>query len=887
MMASHMLSRLLPSAEDASTTYAPNARRNRTSNNMVDPEAHALDEQNLEERFHDQDVEHLLADAASETTASESATFLPSGKARSQAPTRPSRPRRMYPSANRKPSRDEDDDVPESLLLDGDKPSPPKSKAHKQSASAPRRLPSPVPGPSNHNTREQWHAARAQQRLHDEDYGPGHLPKGRRQQTQLNRTGAFVTDPKEKAMWRWANVHNLDSYIQSVYMYFMGHGVWAILLARVLSLLKAAFIAIFCTFLLFCVDYKKLSMDGTKSLQEVIIPGAIKNIHGFWLFVLWVLACFWFYRLLRMIIDARQLFDMHDFYHYLLDIPDKDIQTVSWQLVIERLMSLRDSHFATAETISAQYRRTAGAQSKQSMDAHDIANRIMRKENYLIALYNKDVLDLTVPFLPNDFFSKTMEYAVHFCVIEYVFSPDGHINLAVLESRNRAHLITQLNRRFKMAAILSVILAPFSVVYFIVTYFFRYFSEYRKDPSQLSSRMFTPMAEWKFREFNELEHVFQRRRNMSYPFADSYLQQFPKYKMDQLYNFVAFIAGALISVLVLASVVHQNLMKLEIVSGQSVLVWLGILSAAFAFTRNTVHEDTLVLDPEYALGQVINCTHYLPVAWRNKLHTDEVRKEFSDLYQMKIVIFLYEILSMVLVPFVLWSSLPRCSARIVDFFREFTIHVDGLGHVCSFAVFEFKKGAENVVKQSDQDANNLRRDYFETKNNKLDHSILGFYQEYGVNPSDRAAHQGQFNPPPAMNPLDRSMFNSTVVPSRYPAGRHASKAARVASMIPSHSPMQSVLLDPHHQPPASTFRKSPLQAAQTRYRSSRHRLTNPDELEEEAEAGKDESNLGDSWLQNASSGNADDNDAELKDAGVLGLLHQFQKAQTEGRVPGV
>lgn len=39
----------------------------------------------------------------------------------------------------------------------------------------------------------------------------------------------------------------------------------------------------------------------------------------------------------------------------------------------------------------------------------------------------------------------------------------------------------------------------------------------------------------------------------------------------------------------------------------------------------------------------------------------------------------------------LWFTLPRCSAQIIDFFREFTIHVDGLGYVCSFAVFDFAK----------------------------------------------------------------------------------------------------------------------------------------------------------------------------------------------------
>lgn len=69
----------------------------------------------------------------------------------------------------------------------------------------------------------------------------------------------------------------------------------------------------------------------------------------------------------------------------------------------------------------------------------------------------------------------------------------------------------------------------------------------------------------------------------------------------------------------------------------------------------------------------------------------QVHAEFGVLFQMKAVMFLQELLSVVLTPFVLWWTLPQCAPAIVDFFREFTVHVDGLGYVCSFAVFDFKR----------------------------------------------------------------------------------------------------------------------------------------------------------------------------------------------------
>jgi autophagy-related protein 9 len=61
------------------------------------------------------------------------------------------------------------------------------------------------------------------------------------------------------------------------------------------------------------------------------------------------------------------------------------------------------------------------------------------------------------------------------------------------------------------------------------------------------------------------------------------------------------------------------------------------------------------------------------------------------LFQLKIQVFFTELLSVLLTPWILFFSLPPCSATIIDFFREFTVHVDGIGYVCSFAVFDFQR----------------------------------------------------------------------------------------------------------------------------------------------------------------------------------------------------
>ena len=610
---------------------------------------------------------------------------------------------------------------------------------------------------------------------------------------------------------------------------------------------------------------------------------------------------------------------MHDFYLYLLEIPDTDVQTVSWQEIVKRLMLLRDSNPVTAAGVSERHRRFMGTQSKQRMDAVDIANRLMRRDNYLIALINKEILDLTlpIPFLRNrQLFSKTLEWNLSLCILDYVFNEQGQVRPLFLKDTHRRALSDGLRRRFLFAGFMNVLCAPFIILYFMMLYFFRYFNEYQRNPSQIGSRQYTPLAEWKFREFNELWHLFQRRVNMSYPFASRYVDQFPKDKTVQLSRFVAFVTGALASVLALASVIDPELfLGFEISPERTVLFYLGVFGTVWAVARGAVPEENLVFDPEFALRNVIEYVHYLPSHWRGRLHSDEVRTEFALLYQMKVVIFLEEILSIIFTPFILWFSLPNCSDRLIDFFREFTLHVDGLGYVCSFAVFDFKKGGNNLAQQNEGTAKDLRDEYYSAKDGKMLASYYGFIDNY-VTRQRPGISRRNFHPPPTfpgmMSPTLGAKIKTPAAggqdggPSRQRMRNNHSgqRTPRFAPIVGQSSPMASILLDPQHQPSQSDLRTPHRAITQSRLKASRKPIIGPVEYDEEEElllednqrSGGDgsegavaESNLGESWKTTRAGALDEESEEDTKaitqdrGPGVLGLVYQFSKAHTEGR----
>lgn len=663
-------------------------------------------------------------------------------------------------------------------------------------------------------------------------------------------------------------------------------------------------------------------------MSQILVPQCTKRMSGLSNLMIWLFAFLWICKAFQYVMDIQRLRNLHNFFHYLLEIPDPEMQTVSWQEVVKRLMLLRDANYVTAGTIPEHDRRFLRTQSKQRMDAHDIANRLMRKENYLIALINKDILDLTLPipfFRNRQLFSKTLEWNLNLCILDFVFNEKGQVRPHFLKDTHRRALSDSLRQRFMFAGFMNVLCAPFIFIYFILLYFFRYFNEYQKNPSQIGSRQYTPFAEWKFREFNELWHLFQRRVNMSYPFAMRYVDQFPKDKTVQLSQFVAFVTGALVSVLALASVIDPELfLSFEITPDRTVLFYLGVFGAVWAAARGGVPEENLVFDPEYALNNVTEYTHYMPSHWRGRLHSNEVRGEFALLYRMKVVIFLEEMLGIIFTPFILWFSLPKSSDRLVDFFREFTVHVDGLGHVCSFAMFDFKKGANAPAKASGGATEDLRQEYYSTKDGKMLASYYGFIDNYVTNqrpgaPYLHPVNQKEFRPPPTfpglmsptlapdtrpasksrMEPLPRG--SSNVRQSGPTAAQSYQRTPRFASSRGPPSPMASILLDPQHQPSLPASRSRPHRGAQSRLRVS-HKAVVDHAVEDEDQAlateppradprnsddavTGDESNLGESWKTTRAGNTEDDIEDDThangtdKGAGVLGLVYQFSKAQ--------
>lgn len=228
-MPSTILSRFLPPAAGEPSIYETLRQYDESSDHsdLEERAAMILDEENLGAAFHDQELDDVLAAAVPSTTSTSRAGSTSMRTNRHHTAADQSR---VQTDAARTAVKldDTDDDVPSSLLFEGNQDHGPGFREYEQPA-----LPPIVHGQKSGNNRAKWRATQEQQRLYDET---GDRPLRDGPPVQKAPTAATI-DPREQAMWRWANVQNLDNFLMEVYDYFLGNGIWCILLSRGLNLL--------------------------------------------------------------------------------------------------------------------------------------------------------------------------------------------------------------------------------------------------------------------------------------------------------------------------------------------------------------------------------------------------------------------------------------------------------------------------------------------------------------------------------------------------------------------------------------------------------------------------------------------------------------------------
>ncbi|KAI7735125.1 hypothetical protein M8C21_031641 [Ambrosia artemisiifolia] len=453
----------------------------------------------------------------------------------------------------------------------------------------------------------------------------------------------------------------------------------------------------------------------------------------------------WFFVQLKDTLEIRQ------FYINSLGVTDSEMQTMPWASILEKVVQIQERHQLCVV---------------KDLSAHDIVMRLMRKENYLIGMLNKGVLAFpisswvpgagpTVKKGPDGtryclMLTKTLEWTLNWCILHSMFDSVIKVVLDLIHLTCKSNTIFIVNvltsysffcrnfcirkdfvsdrhtlkKRLTVVGIAMLLLSPFLVVFMLVYLFLTHAEQFYKHPSTASSRRWSNLSKWIFREFNEVNHLFKHRINSSVTHASDYLKQFPSPILSIVAKFVSFVSGGFAAILIIIAFLDESLLEGHIF-GRNLFWYAAVFGAITAIGRALVSDELLVLDPHGTMSLTVQHTHYMPKKWRGKENTEFVRVEFETLFQYTGKLLLEEMASIFLTPFLLIFVVPKRVDEILQFIEDFTVDVEGVGHVCSFSLFDFQKHGNSKYASPHNSSSAYR-----SSQGKMEKSFLSFQTSY-------------------------------------------------------------------------------------------------------------------------------------------------------------
>ncbi|XP_012230938.1 autophagy-related protein 9A [Linepithema humile] len=497
-------------------------------------------------------------------------------------------------------------------------------------------------------------------------------------------SGVIIHVVPEGNKARWNHIEDLDSFFTRMYRYHQQHGFVCMMLQEVLELMQFFFVVTFVTFLFYCIDYSKLYNGGDandtshKSDAIMCMGDCIKSISVLYWSLLVVAAIFFILQFFKVLYHMTQYWEIKMFFNTALKIADNELDNFTWHEIQKRVIEVQKEQEMCIH--------------KRELTELDIYHRILRHKNYMVAMINKNLLPLRLklPMIGEVIFlTRGLKYNIELLLFWGPWSPfenNWHLKEDYKKLNKRQELARLLSKHILWVGVANFVLCFLILLWQVLYTFFNYAETIKREPSVLAMRTWSLYGRLYLRHFNELDHELNARLSRAYRPASKYMSSFTSPIMTVVAKHIAFITGSAVAVLLVITLIYEPTFSME-----RVVALMTILGAVAAAAKAIVPDENLVWCPETLLTAVLAHTHYRPDSWRGTAHTQTTRSQVAQLFQYRAVHLLEELISPFVTTYILCFRMRHRSLEIVDFFRNFTIEVAGVGDVCSFAQMDVRK----------------------------------------------------------------------------------------------------------------------------------------------------------------------------------------------------
>ena len=484
-----------------------------------------------------------------------------------------------------------------------------------------------------------------------------------------------------------------DQIICSAYNYYYGRGYKKIIVSKLFSIISFIFIILFMVFIFDCVNYKKViaynKSNPFLTPQNHWITFSLGWFSILCLCISSVIICIKFY---GVICDAIQVRKMKNYFQNELKLSDYQLLSTKWKDIIDKMIK--------KETISP------------NITYLDVANIIMKKENYMIAMITND--QFNIPYI-DYLYTNLLDWNIRFCLLDFMFtnSHGGIGNLDIKFIANHSNAIElnvkDINRRLTIMAIINIFFLPIIFIYVTLYNLFKLSEEYYSNPTSISTRSWTLISQYKIHEYNELPHLYQQRLSICSEKANDYINQFPSYTFIPIYKFISFILTALILYLLFLSLLNGELT----IFGFTILGYIGFFGIMLVSLHRIIHsyQDHKTYIPSEKMQELAQCMHYIPKDWLSSAESKETLNKIKNMYGYQLLLTLLDLAMTLVTPLVMIIILPKSIPTIVKFIRENSVYTENSRYICRMTCFD------DSLKEDDP--------------SKVNQSYLNFCHQYG------------------------------------------------------------------------------------------------------------------------------------------------------------
>lgn len=439
-----------------------------------------------------------------------------------------------------------------------------------------------------------------------------------------------------------------DKDLKRIYKYYIHKGYHNILLLELVNLGSTIFMVFFILFLVKCIDYrgiKKIPKENDDYIWDYVNWNNLVEKSFLDISFLFIFGIYISMRILTLLEDLKIYYRVKVFLKKKLRLDTYDILHMEWSHLVKKIME------------------------EYNLNPYDIHSQILRKENIMVSVFHSKI---------NVFiFSKLMEWNVMYGIFNTL---ESYLNLDCItvenlqdenkyqEAEEEQFLVSAIDNvkkqkiyfkdrnkikkkcisNFLVLSLLTYLFMPFIFIYVLFFSFLKYGERYYHNPAKITYRQWSLNSIWKLRYFQELPHEVDMRLDAASKYSRQYLDFYKSRIFNTLVKFWLLVLSSIFMVLILLSIVNENiLLNLNISDDKHVLWYLGILASIIALGRGISKIKNIKPgEPDLVYQKIIYYNPLLEDSIDNLSHLGN--KKYEHLRRKKTIVrsYIYQLLTL-------------------------------------------------------------------------------------------------------------------------------------------------------------------------------------------------------------------------------------------------